>query len=134
MTPDGPPDPLHRSTTVRRIYVFLGTVFLGIGLLGIVLPVLPTTPFLLLAAACYARGSARLYAWMLADPRFGPVIRNWRESRTIPRRAKRNALLLLALVLGVSIVFVVEAPLVRLALVVIGIAVGTFIARIPPAD
>ena len=66
----------------------LGFVFVGIGGVGIVLPGLPTTPFLILAAACFARSSQRLYDKLLAHRMFGPLIRDYREGRGIPRRAK----------------------------------------------
>jgi uncharacterized protein len=131
--PVGAP-PVHRSGLARGAFIALGTLFLVLGLIGIVLPVLPTTPFLLLAAAAYARGSSRLYGWLLRNRRFGPVIRAWRESRTIPRRARRNAIVLLVIVLGLSVVLIVEAPALRVVLVLTGVAVAIFLARIPPSD
>jgi uncharacterized protein len=131
--PDGAP-PVHRSGLARGVFIALGTLFLVLGLIGIILPVLPTTPFLLLAAAAYARGSSRLYAWLLHNRRLGPMIRAWRESRTIPRRARRNAIVLLVVVLGLSIVLIVEAPALRVVLALIGVAVAIFLARIPPSD
>lgn len=69
--------------------------FVGIGAVGVVVPGLPTTPFLLLAAACFTRSSARLERWLLADPLFGPLIKEFRESRAVPLRAKALALVLM---------------------------------------
>lgn len=95
-----PPPP--RSAFSRTLWKFAGTVSLAIGLIGIVVPLLPTTPFLLLAAYCYQRGSEELHQWLLQHPRFGPLVRDWRERGAIPPRAKRNAVIALAIVWGIS--------------------------------
>ena len=70
---------------------------MGTGVVGIVLPVLPTTPFVLLAAYCFSRGSARYEQWLLAHPRFGPMVRDWRANRAVPLRAKKLALVMMLL-------------------------------------
>jgi uncharacterized protein len=124
----------ERPRVVRGIWIALGTAFLVLGVIGVVLPILPTTPFLLLAAACYARGSSRLYGWLLGNRTFGPLIRDWRAHRTIPRRARRNAIALLVVVLGLSVILFVETPVLRVVLVLIGIGVVVFLARIPASD
>lgn len=85
-----------------------GTTALGLGVIGIVLPLLPTVPFLLLAAFCYARGSDRMHAWLVDHPRLGQPIQDWRESGAIGLSAKRLASLsivgafLASLALGVD--------------------------------
>lgn len=79
-------------TTMRSVYLVLGLLAVGLGTLGVFLPVLPTTPFLLLAVACFARSSSRLERWLLEHPRFGPTLREWRERGAIPRSAKMMAL------------------------------------------
>lgn len=76
---------------MRAVFLVLGIAFVVLGGIGAVLPVLPTTPFLILAVACFARSSPRLEGWLLDHPRFGPSLRAWRESGAIPRRAKRAA-------------------------------------------
>ncbi|MFT3974743.1 MAG: YbaN family protein [Amaricoccus sp.] len=81
------------SRLVRGLFLCLGFGFVAIGLVGVVLPVLPTTPFLILAAACFARSSERLERRLLDHPRFGPPLRAWRERGAIPRRAKLMALI-----------------------------------------
>ena len=88
---------------MRGIWLALGGAFLGLGLLGVVLPVLPTTPFLLLAAGCFARSSPRLHRWLLAHPVFGPPIRNWEENGAIAPKAKQLAVGSMAAVLVVSV-------------------------------
>ena len=125
----------HRHTVpVRLLFAGLGTLFVVLGVVGIFLPVLPTTPFLLLAAACYARSSRRIYHWLLQHAHFGPLIREWREHRSMPYRAKRRALLLIALSFGVSIVFFVPGWQAKLAMGVAGLLLGAWIARIPSRD
>jgi uncharacterized protein len=73
---------------LRVVYVSLGVVCVGLGVLGAVLPVLPTTPFLLLAAWAFAKSSARLERWLLEHPRLGPPIARWRATRAIPLSVK----------------------------------------------
>ncbi|ACI93659.1 membrane protein [Afipia carboxidovorans OM5] len=77
---------------MRRVYLVLGLICVALGFIGVFLPVLPTTPFLILAAACFARSSPRLENWLLSHPRFGPMLRDWRERGAIPRKAKLMAL------------------------------------------
>jgi uncharacterized protein len=73
---------------LRWLWLLAGSVSLLLGLVGVVTPLLPTVPFVLLAAACFSRGSARWEAWLVAHPRFGPPVRAWREQRAVPRKAK----------------------------------------------
>lgn len=89
---------------MRGLWLAAGGLFLGLGLLGVVLPVLPTTPFLLLAAGCFAKSSPRLHGWLLGHPLFGPPIRDWEENGAISRPAKRLAVGSMAAVLVVSLV------------------------------
>lgn len=90
---------------MRLIWVFLGGLFLVLGLVGAVLPVLPTTPFMLLAAGCFAKSSPRLHGWLLQHPTFGPPIRNWEENGAISRPAKRLAVGSMVAVFGLSALF-----------------------------
>ncbi len=126
--------PHRHPVPVRLIFAGLGTLFVLLGALGLFLPVLPTTPFLLLAAACYARSSRRVYGWLLNHAQFGPLIREWREHRSMPYRAKRTALLLIALSFGVSTAFFVPGWPAKLAMGVGGVILMIWIARIPSRD
>jgi uncharacterized membrane protein YbaN (DUF454 family) len=127
-----PPAASPRSAPVRALLVGVGTISLGLGLIGILVPVLPTTPFLLLAAACYARASQRLYGWLLGQPSLGPIVVEWRRSRSLPPGVKARALLAVALTFGISIVLV-DPLLLRLGLALCGAIVASFLLRIPTA-
>ena len=94
-----------------NILRLLGFLFLAIAILGIFLPLLPTTPFVLLAAACFARSSEKWHQWLLNNQTFGPMIRNWEQNRCISRRVKLTAILSMILVGGFSIFFAVESTL-----------------------
>jgi uncharacterized membrane protein YbaN (DUF454 family) len=120
----------HLSLPVRAVLVVVGTTALVIGVIGIVVPVLPTTPFLLVAAACYARSSTRLYAWLLGQPSLGRIVAEWRRSRSLPPGVKARALLIVALTFAVSIVLV-DTLFLQLLLVVVGVILGVFLWRIP---
>lgn len=93
---------------MKIIGIALGTVALALGILGIFVPLLPTTPFLLLAAALYLRCSPALYEWLLNQKQLGPYIRNFRENRAIPLRAKVISVALIWLTIGYCIVCVVD--------------------------
>ncbi len=124
----------HASPLVRGLLLVAGTVCVGLGLLGIVLPLLPTTPFLLLAAACYARASRRFYDWLLANRTFGPLIYEWRRYRSIPYRTKLSAIVLMSATLATSIVFFVQPKWLQAALALMGIVLAVWMYRLPSRD
>ena len=124
----------HNSLTVRVMLAAAGTVCVGLGILGLFLPVLPTTPFLLLAAACYARASTRFYNRLLNNRVFGPSIREWRRYRSIPYRTKLIAIALIGLTLTSSIVFFVRSPVLQIALAGLGVSLAGWMYRIPSRD
>jgi hypothetical protein len=126
----GPTAP--RSALWRAVLVVVGSISLALGVVGIVVPVLPTTPFLLLAAACYARASQRLYGWLLGQPSLGPIVVEWRRSRSLPPGVKARALLAVALAFGLSIVLV-DLLLLRIGLLLCAVVVAVFLMRIPTA-
>jgi uncharacterized protein len=121
---------LHPSPPVRLLCLGGGVLALGLGLLGVVLPLLPTTPFILLAAACFARSSARFHRRLLGHPLVGPVIHEWHLHRAMPRRAKRLAWLLLTLSFGSSILLV-PSPWHRGLLAGLGLTLAFFLWRVP---
>jgi len=118
------------SRLVRGLLISAGTLFVGLGVLGIFLPLLPTTPFLLLAAACYARSSKRFYDWLLNNKWFGNYIKNYREKKGIPSRVKSTTISLLWITIAISAVFATDNLLVRIVLVVIAIGVAIHILSI----
>lgn len=115
----------------KKLYVLAGTLCVGIGALGVLVPVLPTTPFLLLAAACYIRGSRRFYRWLMNNRWCGEFIRNYREGRGIPRRQKSALILLLWITIGGSAAFAVSRSWIRCLLLGIAAAVTAHILWLP---
>lgn len=115
----------------KTIYVFAGTMFLVLGAIGVVIPILPTTPFLLLAAACYLRGSERLHRWMLDNKVFGEFIRNYREGKGINLKNKLLTTVFLWVTISFSALFIVENVIIRGLLFLIAIAVSAHIVLLP---
>jgi uncharacterized membrane protein YbaN (DUF454 family) len=122
---------LERPRSVRAIYLGLGWICLGLGAVGTVLPVLPTTPFLLLAAACWARSSRRFHDWLVGHRTFGPTVRTWQRHRALPPGVKGPAIALVVLTIGLSVVFGLQAWLHRLMLGLLGAGLVAFLARLP---
>ncbi|MBF0583191.1 MAG: YbaN family protein [Magnetococcales bacterium] len=77
-----------RADLVRMLFLLLGLLFVGLGLIGAFLPVLPTTPFMIVALACFARSSQRFHDWLFSHPLFGPTLQQWHHHRVIPPMAK----------------------------------------------
>ncbi len=125
---------LHPSLLVRMVLLALGSIALLLGIIGIVVPGLPTTPFILVAAACYARASERFYRWLLRNPTFGPLIAEWRHHRSIPWRVKWLAITLMSLTICASIWTLSAMPWLQALLACIGIATGIWLWRIPSRD
>lgn len=124
----------HNSLTVRLVFLALGTLFMALGIAGVFLPVLPTTPFMLLAATCYARASTRFYNWLLNNRLFGPTILEWRRYRSIPYRVKWTAIVLMGTTLGISIVYFVPWIELQVALALFGLLLGAYLYNIPSRD
>lgn len=118
------------SRFTRGILIGAGTFFVGLGVLGIFLPLLPTTPFLLLAAACYARSSKRFYNWLLNNKWFGNYIKNYQEKKGVPLKVKLSSLSLLWITILFSAVFVVDILLFRIILILIAAGVTIHILSI----
>jgi len=104
-SPDTEDTAKQTGLRLRPLYIVAGTISLALGIIGIFVPLLPTTPFLLLTAAAYSRGSTRLYQWLMNHKHLGPYIRNFREHKAIPLRAKIISISLLWTTIGFSIFF-----------------------------
>jgi uncharacterized protein len=114
----------------RAFLVVIGTLSVALGVLGILLPILPTTPFLLLAAYCYARSSDRFHQWLLSNRWFGTYIRNFQEGRGMSLRQKVVTIALLWLAVGFTVVFVLSAIWGRLIMLAIAAGVTTYLGRL----
>lgn len=107
----------------KRLFIVLGFIFLGLGILGIFLPLLPTTPFLLLAAWLFAKSSERLYRRLLNDKYVGNYIKDFKEYRSIPLKTKIFAISLIWLTMGYSIIFAIKIIWVKIVLLIVAIGV-----------
>jgi len=124
----------HRSPGMRLLFLLLGSVCAVLGVIGVFVPLLPSTPFILLAAACYARASTRFYNGLLNAPGFGPAILEWRLHRSIPYRTKMIAIAAMAATLTVSVLAFVESPVWRAAWGALGLLLAFGLLRIPSRD
>jgi len=120
-------------TPFRPLLLAAGWLCVVLGTAGTMLPLLPTTPFLLLAAACFARSSPRVHRWLREHRALGPFLVAWERQRALPPGAKLPALLVVLLTFGVSIGWATQNPWVRGALGVLALALLVFLARLPVA-
>ncbi|MFH1542643.1 MAG: YbaN family protein [bacterium] len=116
---------------IRIFLIILGTFFVGLAFLGVVLPLLPTTPFLLLAAACYARSSDKFYNWLMTNRLFGEYIRNYRAGKGIPVKTKILAISLLWLTIGYSTIFVISVLIGKVSMMLIAAGVSWHLTSLP---
>ncbi len=114
----------------RWVLIIIGSFFTGLGILGIFLPLLPTTPFLLLAAACYIRSSERFYNWLINNKWLGNYIKNYLEGKGVSLKVKVLSISLLWITIGYSVVFVVNIFPIRVILILIAIGVTIHILSI----
>lgn len=123
-----------KYASMRWLYLVLGGLFFGLGVVGVLLPVMPTAPFVLLAAACWARGSERFYLWLINHKYMGQYIRDWEERRAVPRRAKWLACIMMTLS-GTLLFFTVpDAQLwVAWTVALVCFCVGIYLWRLPDA-
>ncbi|MBU41903.1 MAG: hypothetical protein CMN76_01680 [Spirochaetaceae bacterium] len=118
---------LHNSPILRIVFWIAGTVSLFLGVLGVFLPVLPTTPFLLLSAYLYARSSERFYNWLMNHRHLGPYVRQWVQDRSLTLRTKFLAISLLTIAIVTSNVFFVTFVPAHAMMALTGILVGAYI-------
>jgi hypothetical protein len=122
--------PSFGARTRQTSLLAAGFICTGLAVIGVFLPVLPTVPLLLLAAACFARSSDRFYHWLLGHPRLGPIVRQYRDRR-VPRRAKAVAIGLIWVTIPLSAFLVVPLAWVRVLLLGIALGVTVYILRLP---
>ena len=131
-SPDDAPLSANRPTWQRALWVLGGVGFVAIGAVGIVVPGLPTTPLLLLAAACFARSSPRLYRWLLENKTFGPLIGDFRAGRGVSARVKKSAIATMSLFVGFALLVPLRGSLLpSLVVVAVALAGAGYILRLP---
>jgi len=131
--PNDQPEVLSLSTSpfVRVLLIGFGSVALALGFVGVFLPVLPTTPFILLAAACFARSSPRFYRLLMTNKYMGPYLKAWRLERRIPLNAKVLATIMIVATLVPSALFIIPVPAVKILVLVVGGSVLAYIWKFP---
>jgi uncharacterized protein len=130
--PTAPVSKVKKQRVVRALLIVAGTISLALGAIGLFLPILPTTPFLLLSAACYMRSSERLHDWLINNRWFGEYIKNYQSGKGIPLKTKIIALSFLWLAILYSTFFVVdEIIFAQIALLIIAAGVSLHLIRLP---
>lgn len=120
-----------RSAVLKHTLNIIGLAAVVLGIAGIFLPLLPTTPFLLLASACFARGSERLHRWLLSNKHFGAIIRDFEQGKGIPLEGKMMAVVLLWASLSYSI-YLSRSIFLTALLIGIGVGVTTYLLVFVP--
>jgi hypothetical protein len=121
-------------TLRRHLYLAGGWLSLSLAFLGVFLPLLPTTPFVLLAAVCFSRGSDRLYQWLLAQPTFGPLLRDWQQYGVIRLRVKCLTTVLMVILLSYPIAYARIPLWAKSAMGLVSLSVLGFIWSRPSDD
>ena len=106
---------------IKILWISLGSFFVALAALGVALPGIPTTPFLILAAACYIRSSQKLYDWLISNKTFGPYLKDYREGKGIPKKAKILAISMIILFVGSSVIFGIEDQILKIVVGVLGL-------------
>jgi uncharacterized membrane protein YbaN (DUF454 family) len=122
---------ISQNPLVRFSLLAVGWLSVALGVIGIFLPVLPTTPFLLLSAACFARSSERFYLWLVEHPRLGQYVMGYLDGRGLPLKAKYYTLLLMWSSLLITAFLIVDSPYPKVILPLTGIGVSVYIWRLP---
>jgi len=123
-----PPEP---SRLKKGLFVIAGTIFLALGCIGVVLPILPTTPFLLLSAACYYKGSERMHRWILNNKWFGNYIRNYKEGKGLPFKTKIFTLAVLWIVISFSALLMTNLIVIQAVLFAVAFGVSVHLITLP---
>jgi uncharacterized membrane protein YbaN (DUF454 family) len=123
---------LKKQKSIRILLMIAGTISLALGTIGLFFPILPTTPFLLVSAACYMRSSERMYNWLLNNRWFGEYIRNYQEGKGIPLKTKIFAISVLwATILFSSFFIMKEILIAQIVLLIVAVVVSVHLLRLP---
>ncbi|ATH08527.1 hypothetical protein BIY24_11370 [Halobacteriovorax marinus] len=115
------------AKTSKAIFIAFGFISLLLGVLGIFLPLLPTTPLLILSAFCFSKGSEKLHSWLLSRPKIGGIIKDWEENKVIRPKAKLTSAIMIILLFGYTLIFVKVHITIKIISTLIGISVLSFI-------
>ena len=118
---------------LKLIWISLGLFFVALGAIGAVIPGMPTTVFLVLAAACFIRSSQKLYDWLIKNKTFGPYLKDYREGKGIPLKAKVLALILITVFVSYAIFFAIQSITLKVLVGVIGLIGFWFVSFKVPA-
>ena len=124
---------LMKHHTIKILLISAGCLSIALGALGVILPLLPTTPFILLAAACFAKSSPRFHSWLLTHRHLGPIIRQYQSGNGLPRRVRWRALVALWASMSLSI-WIIGQWWAVVMLGIIGACVTIYLCRLPTAD
>ena len=120
------------TDSVRKgVYFVIGSISLAAGVIGVFLPVIPTTPFILLSAWCFFRSSEKIYQWVISNERFGPTIENYQEGRGITKNTKIRAIVMMWLAITLSVYFFITNIYLIALLYVIAVGVSIYLFRLP---
>ena len=120
-----------RNRIIKALLIAAGTICVALGAIGLVLPLIPSTPFLLLAAACYCRSSERLYSWLISNRYLGEYIKNYREGKGLTPKTKATAITVLWATMIISIGFFVNILPAQVAMVIVAVAVTAYLLKLP---
>lgn len=120
-----------RNRLLRLLLLGAGFLAVGLGIVGIFVPLLPTVPFLLLATACFARSSERFHNWLLEHPHLGPTLHSYLNGQGIPLKAKVSTLTLLWISIPLSVFFFIDILSMQILLIGIGLGVTIHLLRLP---
>ena len=126
---------ITKNPLFKIIWISLGCLFVGLGAVGAVVPGMPTTIFLVLAAACFIRSSQKLYDWLITNKTFGPYLKDYREGKGIPLKAKVTALALIVIFVSYAVFFAIQITEIRILVGLVGLMGFWFVYfKVPAAN
>lgn len=120
-----------KTTFIRYSLTSIGLASTALAVVGIFVPLLPTVPLLLLAAACFARSSERFHNWLLGHPSLGPMIRDYMDGQGVPLRAKIVSISMIWISISISALFLIPIFWVKIFLIAVGLCVTIYLLRLP---